>query len=96
MSEQQKTNEAAQTLDGWYALHDFRTMDWSAWKMLSSDERQIIISEFTGLLEKWESLPKRRKRKPYALQHRRPESGLHADDFAPYDGGIKSNRTRVQ
>lgn len=53
MSEQQKTNEAAQTLDGWYALHDFRTMDWSAWKMLSSDERQIIISEFTGLLEKW-------------------------------------------
>ncbi|MBS4161876.1 heme-dependent peroxidase, partial [Klebsiella pneumoniae] len=53
MSEHQKSNEAAQTLDGWYALHDFRTMDWSAWKLLSSDERQIIISEFTGLLEKW-------------------------------------------
>ena len=40
MSEQQKTNEAAQTLDGWYALHDFRTMDWTSWKMLSSDERK--------------------------------------------------------
>lgn len=29
MSEQQMTNEAAKTLDGWYALHDFRTMDWT-------------------------------------------------------------------
>ncbi|MEK5503773.1 hydrogen peroxide-dependent heme synthase [Bacillus sp. FSL M8-0168] len=58
MSEQQKTNEAAQTLDGWYALHDFRTMDWAAWKTLSSDERQIIISEFTGLLEKWGAVEK--------------------------------------
>ncbi|MDA1476745.1 hydrogen peroxide-dependent heme synthase [Bacillus changyiensis] len=53
MSEQQKTIEAAETLDGWYALHDFRTMDWSSWKLLSSDERQVIMSEFNGLLEKW-------------------------------------------
>lgn len=53
MSEQQMTNEAAKTLDGWYALHDFRTMDWASWKLLSSDERQSIIHEFTGLLEKW-------------------------------------------
>ncbi|MDA7025331.1 heme-dependent peroxidase [Bacillus sp. CLL-7-23] len=53
MSEQQKTNEAAVTLDGWYALHDFRTMDWSSWKLLSSDERQVIMSEFSSLLEKW-------------------------------------------
>lgn len=53
MSEQQMTNEAAKTLDGWYALHDFRTMDWTSWKLLTSDERQSIIHEFTGLLEKW-------------------------------------------
>ncbi|WP_108668807.1 hydrogen peroxide-dependent heme synthase [Peribacillus acanthi] len=46
-------SEAAQTLDGWYCLHDFRTIDWTTWKMLSSDDRQGIISEFLGLVEKW-------------------------------------------
>jgi hydrogen peroxide-dependent heme synthase len=46
-------SEAAQTLDGWYCLHDFRTIDWTTWKMLSSDERQGIISEFLGLVDKW-------------------------------------------
>jgi hydrogen peroxide-dependent heme synthase len=46
-------SEAAQTLDGWYCLHDFRTMDWASWKALSSDERQLAISEFHGLLDKW-------------------------------------------
>lgn len=33
-------NEAAQTLDGWYALHDFRHIDWTLWKALSPDERK--------------------------------------------------------
>lgn len=53
MNEQQKTNEAAQTLDGWYSLHDFRVMDWAAWKLVPSEERQAAIHEFMGLLEKW-------------------------------------------
>jgi peroxiredoxin len=46
-------SEAAKTLDGWYTLHDFRSMNWTAWKSLSSNERQMAISEFQGLLEKW-------------------------------------------
>ncbi|PLT35915.1 hydrogen peroxide-dependent heme synthase [Bacillus sp. V5-8f] len=46
-------SEAAQTLDGWYCLHDFRLIDWTSWKALSSDERQAAISEFNGLLDKW-------------------------------------------
>lgn len=46
-------SEAAKTLDGWYSLHEFRSMNWTAWKSLSSDERQMAISEFQGLLEKW-------------------------------------------
>ncbi|MFC4321845.1 hydrogen peroxide-dependent heme synthase [Litchfieldia salsa] len=46
-------SEAAQTLDGWYCLHDFRTMDWTLWKSISSDERQTAIYEYQGLLEKW-------------------------------------------
>ncbi|MGV2939438.1 hydrogen peroxide-dependent heme synthase [Mesobacillus sp. LC4] len=45
--------EAAQTLDGWYSLHDFRTVDWTTWKMLPAEERQEIIQEFLGLVEKW-------------------------------------------
>lgn len=46
-------SEAAQTLEGWFCLHDFRSIDWSAWKLLTSDERQAVIHEFLGLLEKW-------------------------------------------
>jgi len=47
-------SQAAQTLDGWYSLHDFRAMDWTSWKRLSSDERQAAIHEFLGLMEKWQ------------------------------------------
>jgi peroxiredoxin len=46
-------SEAAQTLDGWYCLHDFRTVDWTTWKMVPSDEREAAIQEFLGLVEKW-------------------------------------------
>ncbi|WP_078556221.1 hydrogen peroxide-dependent heme synthase [Bacillus alkalicellulosilyticus] len=45
--------EAAVTLDGWYSLHDFRTMNWPAWKSLDSEERQQIVNELLGTLEKW-------------------------------------------
>jgi peroxiredoxin len=46
-------SEAAKTLEGWYSLHELRAMNWTAWKSLTSDERQAAISEFQGLLEKW-------------------------------------------
>ncbi|MFD3446766.1 hydrogen peroxide-dependent heme synthase [Microbacteriaceae bacterium 4G12] len=46
-------SEAAKTLDGWYCLHDLRTMDWTSWKQLSSDERQKAIFEFLNIMEKW-------------------------------------------
>lgn len=45
-------SEAAQTLDGWYSLHDLRAMNWAAWKELSSDERQAAIHEFHQFLNK--------------------------------------------
>ncbi|RSK29000.1 heme-dependent peroxidase [Bacillus sp. HMF5848] len=48
-------SEAAQTLDGWYSLHDLRAVDWSAWKLLSSDEREAAIDEFRAILAKWDS-----------------------------------------
>lgn len=45
-------NEAAITLDGWYALHDLRTMDWNSWKLISEEERQTIVEEFQTFLKK--------------------------------------------
>ncbi|PWA08015.1 heme-dependent peroxidase [Pueribacillus theae] len=66
MSEAVQTNEAAQTLDGWYCLHDFRRMDWPSWKLLSSDEREKAISEFLGFLEKWDVV-KHNREGDYAL-----------------------------
>ncbi|MGM0830795.1 MAG: hydrogen peroxide-dependent heme synthase [Bacillota bacterium] len=47
--------EPAQTLDGWYSLHDFRAMDWTSWKMLPSEERSSAISEFHRFLDKLNS-----------------------------------------
>lgn len=46
-------SEPAQTLDGWYSLHDFRSIDWMAWKLLTSDEREMALKEFFTLVEKW-------------------------------------------
>jgi chlorite dismutase len=45
-------NEAAITLDGWYVLHDFRTMDWASWKLISKEERQAAVEEFMTYLDK--------------------------------------------
>ncbi|MCO7125552.1 heme-dependent peroxidase [Sporolactobacillus shoreicorticis] len=43
-------SEAAQTLDGWYCLHDFRTIDWQEWKSKSEWERQQTLMEFNQFL----------------------------------------------
>lgn len=44
--------EAAQTLDGWYVLHDFRSIDWTSWKLVSEKERTAAVEEFIQYLEK--------------------------------------------
>lgn len=44
-------NEAAVTLDGWYVLHDLRSIDWASWKAISNEERQAIIEEFQQFLK---------------------------------------------
>lgn len=46
-------NEAAQTLEGWYALHDFRTIDWEAWNLSSTDERKQAFDELNAFLQMW-------------------------------------------
>jgi peroxiredoxin len=46
-------NEALLTLEGWYALHDFRKMDWEAWKAAGEEVRQKAIDELLSLISKW-------------------------------------------
>lgn len=46
-------SEAVQTLEGWYALHDFRAIDWNAWKRLSPEERAKAEDELYSLLAQW-------------------------------------------
>ncbi|WP_164667538.1 hydrogen peroxide-dependent heme synthase [Virgibacillus doumboii] len=48
--------EAVETLDGWYCLHDLRTIDWTAWKLVSKEEREAAVQEFKDLLTKWEAV----------------------------------------
>lgn len=42
------------TLEGWYTLHDFRSLDWQKWVRLSSIERSNIKLELFDLLSKWQ------------------------------------------
>jgi chlorite dismutase len=37
--------EVPETLEGWYALHDFRKIDWARWKALPADERAAATAE---------------------------------------------------
>lgn len=46
-------SEAAQTLEGWYALHDFRSVDWTAWRLATEQERATALDELHGFLAQW-------------------------------------------
>ncbi|UUZ84052.1 heme-dependent peroxidase [Paenibacillus sp. P26] len=48
-------SEAVSTLEGWYCLHDFRAIDWNAWKSLTAQERGRAEDEFFTLLRKYQS-----------------------------------------
>lgn len=42
--------EVPGTLEGWYALHDFRKFDWARWKTLSAQEQSEILREAAQFL----------------------------------------------
>jgi len=48
--------EVPGTLEGWYALHDFRRVDWPRWKRLSAEERVASIEEVVRLLRDAEQI----------------------------------------
>lgn len=54
-------SEAVQTLEGWYVHHDFRTIDWAEWKLLTEDERKNAINEVLALAKEWKETEKARQ-----------------------------------
>jgi peroxiredoxin len=54
-------NQAMKTVEGWYCLHDFRTIDWTKWKTASTTERELALHEFRQLLSKWELVEEKKQ-----------------------------------
>jgi len=48
--------EPPQTDEGWYVLHDLRTIDWDAWRAASERDRELAIDDGVEFLEAAESL----------------------------------------
>ncbi|MEX2416091.1 MAG: hydrogen peroxide-dependent heme synthase [Paenibacillaceae bacterium] len=53
-------SEVAITLEGWYALHDFRSLDWSAWRNASEADRKEAQNELVEWLKKSEAVHENR------------------------------------
>ncbi|MBC2258348.1 hydrogen peroxide-dependent heme synthase [Listeria booriae] len=43
-------NEAVKTLDGWFSLHDFRSIDWPAFREVSPADRDSMLNELQNFL----------------------------------------------
>ena len=48
--------EAPPTREGWFALHDFRTIDWDAWREAPDREREAALEEGEAFLETAEAV----------------------------------------
>lgn len=82
-------SEATTTLDGWYCLHDLRSIDWAAWKTLSSDERGQAVSEFLNVVEKWNEVATAKKRQSCNVYSCWSKSRYYAYDLTSNNGRVK-------
>lgn len=46
-------SEATSTLEGWYSLHDFRSINWTAWKAADDEERAGALEDIHNFLQEW-------------------------------------------
>ncbi|PWU67028.1 hydrogen peroxide-dependent heme synthase [Gracilibacillus dipsosauri] len=53
--------EAVETMDGWYCLHDLRTIDWTKWKNATEQEREQAVHELQDMLTGWEQVAEARE-----------------------------------
>jgi peroxiredoxin len=49
--------EPVETLEGWFALHDFRRIDWTVWRQWSSDQQQVARHALLELTRQWLAVP---------------------------------------
>lgn len=49
-------NQAMETVEGWYSLHDFRVIDWTKWKAAPEAVREQALFEFKNLLATWNEI----------------------------------------
>jgi len=54
-------SEAVETLEGWYALHDFRSIDWDDWMDASPSEQEEALDSLKSLIAEWESVEGRKE-----------------------------------
>ncbi|MCY0884566.1 MAG: heme-dependent peroxidase [Firmicutes bacterium] len=48
--------EPVETLEGWWVLHDFRRVDWQAWRRWPETDRAAAMDELVRLVQGWEQL----------------------------------------
>lgn len=48
--------EAVETMDGWYSLHDMRSINWVSWMAASEHERDLAIKEYFDLFATWDDV----------------------------------------
>lgn len=46
--------EAVETMDGWFALHDLRTIDWEKLKAIPVKQKEEILQQFQTEYEQWQ------------------------------------------
>lgn len=49
-------SEATSTLEGWYALHDLRSIDWTAWKEADDEDRAMALEELYSFLKECDAV----------------------------------------
>lgn len=54
-------SEAAQTLDGWYVLHDLRSIDWEKWNKADQAEKEEALQALQTLIAKWQAVEERKE-----------------------------------
>lgn len=47
-------SEPIETIEGWYALHDIRTVNWATWIKKSEAERHHILSKIAVITAEWD------------------------------------------
>lgn len=56
----QRTNEAVETLEGWYAWHEFLHVNWRDWKATDGTTRSRAMDEFVTLVRTYQEVTQKR------------------------------------